>query len=179
MNKSQQIDAYLQKHFPCMAVPHGQDSIIAERFGVTRELVRQRRKAHGMPMIFKGQAVCVDCGKKLSGNRDGERRCQTCFSKSRRLDLVCEVCGRVFTRLLSDQKKATDVGKHGRATQQVICSWICRANAQGEKIKAVRAVKQWGPDSYTPPEPCPQCGGVKSRSAQICRACWAAKRGEA
>ena len=119
-SRSALVDEYLKRHYPCAELPTGTLSEVARRFGVSRELVRQRAGALGMITRLKGAPVCSECGGPIT---PGYRRCQVCVSNQAPLHLTCDGCGSTFTRKLSEVKATSP--ERGYSNQKAYCSHTC------------------------------------------------------
>lgn len=126
VSKSDEIREYLLKHYPCQAIPHGHLTEIGEKFGVSRELVRQVANKNGLSGRFylEGQRPeCIDCGRKFTVKNPKFPRCAACRAKANMLELTCDECGAIFQRPLHVQRAAQ---MHKASTNGFIyCSRRC------------------------------------------------------
>lgn len=145
VTKTDEIREYLVRHYPCAEVPYGTLALIGERFGVSREWVRQvaAKLNYVQSHPYRQKLICLDCG---GAKRDTAERCRACLSASRWLTLTCDnpACGKEFKKRLSLVKRDTAVGSKGRTTQDACCSRACAGVLMSDKMRAVRAVKKWG-----------------------------------
>lgn len=106
--KGDQVRKYLLSHYPCAVLPLGVLSEVGERFGMTRERVRQIAVAIGYPgynslpkdqRIIRGKMgrkLCPSCGKafgkaQYAEDRVAGIRCPDC----RWTDVACSECGKL------------------------------------------------------------------------------------
>lgn len=94
---------------------------IARAVGVSRERVRQILKTEGIAFgryWGRPKPTCPSCGKPMSYT---SKSCRKCWEASRRVILVCEMCGKSFSRKNSDINRAK---KHGY--KHIWCSKHCQ-----------------------------------------------------
>lgn len=130
--KSEAIRGYLLEHYPCQAVPHGDLTVVADKFGVSRERVRQLANQLGMGRLQKDRPVltCGGCGKvEPTGTKS------LCF-ECRWVELPCNQCGELVRR--SAARIAWRFGRtsqtpHGPAeyTGRVFCNRSCQGAWMG------------------------------------------------
>lgn len=139
-SKSGQIRAYLLSHYPCQEVPRGALTEIANRFGVTKELVRHQAKklAYTRAEHIPAVRLC-ECGQPaLNGGRCAECRFVT---------VACEICGRILRR---DRTNLMNRIRRGES-QSIVCSSkdLGLANPREktecakERIRRIRADRYW------------------------------------
>lgn len=139
-SKSGQIRAYLLSHYPCQEVPRGALTEIANRFGVTKELVRHQSKklAYTRAEHIPAVRLC-ECGQPaLNGGRCAECRFVT---------VACEICGRILRR---DRTNLMNRIRRGES-QSIVCSSkdLGLANHREktecakERIRRIRADRYW------------------------------------
>src|SRR3990167_8649167 len=92
------IEAYLQEHYPCQAIPRGTLTEVGAVFGVTRERVRQIANKADFGRLYhlpKPPRPCLNCGQPAS---PGTPLCEEC----RWVTLACTACGELFKRARHD-----------------------------------------------------------------------------
>jgi len=88
------LHANIIKHrqsFPCDTM-----QTIGDRFGITREAVRQVLKANNQPTAnasFGTKTRCYVCGEK---KHHSANICKKCYMKQSNIPLKCDQCGEIF-----------------------------------------------------------------------------------
>lgn len=89
------ITAALHERYPCQEIPYGQQALMAQEFGVSREYIRQIVKAEGMIKApakkFTTPTRLCECGQPAP--RRSSEYCDDC----RYITMPCAQCGRDFT----------------------------------------------------------------------------------
>jgi len=98
MSKKAEILAELGRRYPCQAIPTGGLKDVGQKFGVTREYVRQIARQANYGRIFKSGTVCPMCG---GTKMRASQWCQACYSASKYVELPCNYCGAPVRRLAS------------------------------------------------------------------------------
>lgn len=123
-SKKEQVKA-LRNQNPTMRA-----SEIASELRITRQRVGQILIELKLPTTFKKEHFCT-CGKEISSV---QKYCKSCFSESRRMDLVCFVCKQIFQRLIKEyvgrnlnQYASSNPTAYpgGKYTGKVFCSRHC------------------------------------------------------
>ncbi len=112
-----------RKDNPCMSC-----ASIARKVGVSRERVRQLLARSHLRTRVKVSKTCSGCGKRLSYNTI-TGLCRQCLSAQAHITLVCDYCGKEFTRLAC--MLTYQIGKRGY--QHVYCNRKCVGKVAGEK----------------------------------------------
>lgn len=146
-SKAPAIADYLLRHYPCEALPHGALTIVSEKFGVTRERVRQVAKGHGfigfrqqpaedrvVQRRKNGRALCPSCGNPTSNlyyteNRVSRTLCKAC----KYIEIACTNCGKMkvvsaatYTRHANSNAPVMNpTGKPAKYTGRVFCNRKC------------------------------------------------------
>ena len=134
MTKSDPIRAEILRRYPCMAMPLGAQSELAEKYKVSRELVRQIAVKVGARAVRTGHRpgtvvrLCPVCEKPTEAKAGACGR-GTC----RRVTLPCAQCGEPVDRRTSTlTKSAVTARKMGsEATGMVFCDGQCRGRFLG------------------------------------------------
>lgn len=104
--------------------PHMSATRMAAETGVSRQRVSQILIELGLPTTFKKETFCI-CGKKNPGV---QKYCKACFSKTRLIDLMCEICQKTFQRSAKMHIRRTNNIKRDTLTKysgNVFCSRHC------------------------------------------------------
>lgn len=112
----------LRKANPCLTT-----AAIGRKVGLSKQRVWQILSAAGLPTkAWRQKYACWRCG---AGLKKPVKRglCPRCFEESRRLEAICDVCGRHFLREVSVVRRAAKKGY-----EHFFCSRQCLGRFVGE-----------------------------------------------
>ncbi len=125
----------LRRANPCLST-----AAIARKVGLSKQRVWQILSAAGLPTkAWRQRYACFRCGAVLE-RRIKRGLCGKCFKESRRLELVCDVCGRHFLR---EGKVVVMGAKLGY--KSFFCSRKCLGRFIGEKYGLKAHPENWRP----------------------------------
>jgi len=117
--------AYIERHWPCAAIPYGASAELATRFGISRQRVQQllsRRDITIATYASTRETYICTCGQPLA-SKPRESRLRAFYCRhSPLVTLACDTCGVLFTRLPSQVlRRAASEGYKGSQ----FCSRAC------------------------------------------------------
>ena len=127
--KSQKIVKY-RKENPCLTL-----TVIADKFGLTRERIRQIVSRAGIKTrhLSNSSKICPTCNGVKSRQ---SKQCMSCFKREHNLDLQCFICEGWFKRNQSKViKRANTTGQvHFFCSKHCFGTWLGKNNI-GKKRK--------------------------------------------
>jgi len=106
---------------------------IADKYKVTRERIRQILEPYNLPTGNSMRAykprVCPECGHKITNSKS--KRCGKCYLKEHRVTLACDMCGKLFTRHLSEVIYQENAPAEKRPNGKPRRNWFCSRHCLG------------------------------------------------